>query len=70
MSFVFELEVHGYVDSQNPEWGRTHFTKSYPTKQAALKAFRLAKKDANNVHARVYQGETTLREWYYCLPKK
>ena len=61
----FELETHGYVDLNYPDCGKTHFTESYPSKQAALKAFHLAKKDANNVHARVYQGETTFLEWYY-----
>jgi len=61
----FILETRGYVCSENPKWGKTHFTTTYDSEEEALKAMKVATKNNNNVFARVYTKDDTIREWYY-----
>lgn len=64
---TFVLETRGYVCSENPELGKTHFTTTYKSEEKALKAMKVATKNDNNVFARVYTNDDTIREWYYSV---
>ena len=71
----YKMLTHGYWDAEHPEWGKFEDSKYFYSKQAALAAMELKKKDKDVVWIGVYQFRapigfianrpTYFKEWFY-----
>ena len=71
----YKMLTHGYWDAEHPEWGKFEDSKYFYSKQAALAAMELKKKNKDVVWVGIYQflapigwianSPTFFKEWFY-----